>query len=310
MKRWLPHLPLAAALVWLLLDGRRFFLDDAQFLVEILLVTFATRSIGLKAGVSALAWGIGAVPPLTVIVGLALSAAGIDMTDGAGNSVIVPVVEETAKLLPVAMVAVLAGRWKAGLLNISDLLLLGCMSGAGFSMVESSYFDHVRVGERYGPHLGGLNLLPGAWGTAGYLGHAAATGLIALGVGLGLYLKRKPRAAGWWWAVPVATFGWVALEHGMANMYVNTGSRTWLMLGAGRFTPWLFLAGVAAAVTIDRRNATSALQQSKELQKRRVLVRAFLAKLWRTKRVPRFSAVLAAVEQLRLLNGTGWFNAR
>lgn len=309
MRRWLQWLPLTVALVWLLLDGRRFFLDEAQFLIEILVVSFVTRGVGMAVALSALAWGIGLVAPVIVLAGTALAGSGVEMTDGIGNSVIVPIVEEIAKLLPIGIVAILARRWRFGLLNPSDLLLLGCMSGAGFSMVESSYFDTVRTGVRYGPQVVGINLLPTAWGAAGYVGHAAATGLIAVCLGLALHLRRTKLAARWWWAVPVAAFGWIALEHGLANLYVDTGSRMLLVLGAGRITPWLFLGSVAAALAIDARNAAATFTRSKELQKRRVLIRAFLASRWRAKQVPRFGAILAIVRQLRLLNTTAWFDA-
>lgn len=309
MKRRLEWLPLSVALCWLLLDGRRFFFDDAQYLIEILLVTFVTRSVGLRSGWSALAWCIGFVAPLTVGIGTALAAAGLEMTAGVGNGVVVPIVEELVKLLPVVIVAAIAGRWKPGLLNLSDLLLLGSMSGAGFSMVESSYFDAVRVGVRYGPHAGGINLLPAAWGQAGYVGHAAATGLIALSFGLAACAARTKPMARWRWALPVTVFGWITLEHGLSNLYVNTGSRMLLALGGGRVTPWLFLAGVAIALTLDARNAAATFKRSKELQKRRVLIAALLARQWRAKQLPRPGAIGALVRQLRLLNATAWFDA-
>lgn len=309
MRRWLQWVPLAAALGWLLLDGRRFFLDEAQYLVEILLVTFVTRSVGARLGLSALAWGMGLVAPLTVGIGAALAAVGLDMRDGSGNGLIVPLVEESLKLLPIGIVAAIAGRWKPRLLNPSDLLLLGSMSGAGFSLVESAYFDGVRTGERYGPHLAGINLLPTAWGEAGYIGHAAATGFIALGLGLALYAMRRRPTARWWWALPVAVFGWITLEHSLANLYMNTGSSGLLALGGGRVTPWLLLAGIAAAIVVDARSAFATFGRSKELQKRRVMVSAFLSRQWRTRQWPPPRAVFALIGQLRQMNAAAWFDA-
>jgi hypothetical protein len=86
--------PLGISLAWLFFDGPRFFVDDLQFLIEVLIVTALTRSVGVRLGVSALAWGIGIVAPLTVAIGWGLSASGFEMTSGAGNGVIVPLVEE------------------------------------------------------------------------------------------------------------------------------------------------------------------------------------------------------------------------
>jgi RsiW-degrading membrane proteinase PrsW (M82 family) len=308
-RQLLKWIPLSAAIVWLLVDGTRFVVDDLVVMAGIAGVTFATRGVGLAAGLSALAWSIALVAPLTVGIGAALDAVGLDMTSGAGNGVIVPLVEETGKLLPIGIAAALARRWRPNLLNPSDLLLLGAMSGAGFSMVESSYFDTVRTGARYGPAIGGLNLLPTAWGTVGYIGHAPATAFIAVCAGLGLYLKRAHNVT-WWWAIPTAAFGWIAVEHSFANLYVNSGARVLGILGSGRVTPWLLSAAIAAAIGLDLRNARVTLGQSRELQKRRVLIAAFLARERRARRLPSFGRILTIVGQLRFLNTTAWFDTR
>ena len=304
--RLLQWTPLAAALAWLLLDGPRLFLDDAQLVVEVLIVTFITRSVGLGNGLTALSWSIAIVAPLTVGIGWALAATGLEMTDGAGNGVLVPLVEETLKLGPVAGAAILARRWRPFLLNASDLLLLGVMSGAGFSMVESSYFDRVRTGVRYAAHIGPFNLLPTAWGEVGYVGHAAATGFVAVAIGLGLHLKRAYRV-GWWWALPATAFIWVALEHSFANLYVNTGSDVLRMLGRGRLTPWLFAIAAIAAIAIDAAGARATYTRSPALQRRSVLVAAYLARERREKRLPGWRQLLAMIGHLRLMNLTACF---
>lgn len=309
VSRWLPWLPLSVSLALLAFSGSRFFVDEMQVVLEVLLLTALTRSIGLRAGVLALAWGTGAVAPLTTVIGIALNAAGIEMTDSVGNTVIVPLLEETLKLLPVAAVAWMIGRWQSSLLNLSDLLLLGVMSGAGFGMVESSYFAHVRTGERYAPHILGLNLLPTAWGEAGYLGHGAATGLIALSFGIGAYLRRARGGVAWWWAVPVAMCGWVVAEHGLANAYVNGGSETLIALGAGRITPWLFFAAIFVAITIDARHAVTTLARSPTMRARRALITVYLDKQRRARSWPTPAAAMTIIGQLRWLNATAWFDA-
>lgn len=309
MSRWLPWLPLAASLAWLAATGGRFFVDEIQVVLEVLLLTAVTRSVGVRAGLLAMAWGTGVVAPLTVAVGMVLNAAGIEMTDRVGNTVIVPLIEEALKLLPVAAVAWTIGRWQLSLLNLSDVLLLGVMSGAGFGMVESSYFDAVRTGERYAPHLLGLNLLPTAWGQAGYVGHGAATGLIALAFGCGAYLRRGRIGARWWWAVPVAACVWVLVEHGLANAYINTGSRALLVLGGGRITPWLFFAAVVIAIGVDARHAMATFKRSRTLQARHALIAVYLDKQRRAGRWPTVAATLMIMSQLRWLNATAWFDA-
>ena len=309
MSRWLPWFPLSVSLVLLAVSGSRFFVDEMQVVLEVLLLTGLTRSIGLTAGLLALAWGTGAVAPLTAVIGMALNAAGIEMTDGVGNIVIVPLIEETMKLLPVAAVAWMIGRWQLSLLNLSDLLLLGAMSGAGFGIVESSYFEHVRTGERYAPHFLGLNLLPTAWGQAGYLGHGAATGLIAFAFGVGAYLRRARGGAAWWWAVPAAVCGWVLLEHGLANAYSNSGSRALLVLGGGRITPWLFFAAIIVAIGVDARHAVTTLERSRTMRARRALITVYLDKQRRARSWPTPAAAMTIIGQLRWLNATAWFDA-
>jgi len=123
-----------------------------------------------------------------------------------------------------------------------------------------------------------------------------------MSLGLALYGLRVKPAAKWWWALPAAVFGWIVLEHGLANLYVDTGLRMLLALGGGRVTPWLFLAGVAGALAIDARRAAATLKRSKELQKRHVLIAAFLTRQWRAKQLPPPAAMLAVVRQLRLVN--------
>ncbi len=309
VSRWLPWLPLAISLAALAITGSRFFVDETQVVLEVLLLTAVTRSVGLRAGLLALAWGTSVVATLTVVAGMALNAVGIEMTDSVGNTIIVPLIEETLKLLPVALVSWMIGRWRLSLLNLSDLLLLGVMSGAGFGMVESSYFEAVRTGERYAPHLLGLNLLPTAWGQAGYLGHGAATGFIALAFGAGLYLRRTRGGATWWWAAPVAAFTWVLVEHGLANAYINSGSRALLVLGGGRITPWLFFAAVVTAISIDARHAVTTFHRSRTLQARRALVTVYLDKQRRARRWPTPAAALIILGELRWLNATAWFDA-
>lgn len=309
VPNWLPWLPLGASLVSLAISGPRFFVDEVQIVLEVLLLTVVTRTIGLRAGLLALAWSTGVVAPLTVVIGMVLAAAGIDMTDSVGNTVIVPVIEESLKLLPVLLVAWMIGRWQLSLLNLSDFLLLGVMAGAGFGMVESSYFDGVHTGERYAPHVLGLNLVPTAWGEAGYVGHGAATGLIALAYGFGAYLRRTRSAAAWWWAVPAAASAWVLVEHGFANAYINTSSSGLLVLGGGRVTPWLFLAAAFVAIGIDARHAMATLKRSPTIQARRALITVYLDKQRRSRRWPTPAAVLTILAQFRWLNATAWFDA-
>jgi hypothetical protein len=197
-------------------------------------------------------------------------------------------------------------------LNPSDWLLVGCGVGAGFAMVENAELVRHSPGvlrdmaEQYGPSW----LVPGAWGAAGFVGHAAATGLAAAGIGGWTLLSRMAaRGAVQRWVplvaltVPVA---WVTLEHMLANLYVNTGSEAALLLGNGRLTPWLFLAAAAAIVAVDLARQRQVLRHSRTLRIRQLMVRESLLGAHAPTRVPVWRRLGLAGLELRLVNSTAW----
>src|SRR5690606_16067357 len=162
---------------------------------------------------------------------------------GITNWGLVPLAEEVLKLVPVAVVAALYQRRTRFAPNPSDLLMLGCAAGAGFALSENVALVQQSAGvmrdmaQQYGPHLGPFYLVPGAWGSVGYVGHAAATGFIAGGYGLGRAFQ--PRLGARWWIVPAACAAWILVEHMFVNLYVNAGSSFAMVLGNGALTPWL-----------------------------------------------------------------------
>jgi RsiW-degrading membrane proteinase PrsW (M82 family) len=262
------------------------------------------------SGVAALGLGLGPVVFLVVGVGRAIAAAGLDMQWGILNWGLVPIIEETFKLAPVAFVVWLHGRRQRFGPNPSDLLMLGCFAGAGFALAENVMWVYNNAGVatdmawRYGPHVGGLYVVPDAWGVAGYAGHAAATGFIAGGYGLGLALHKRLHTR--WWIVPAACAGWVVLEHALRNLYLISETRASLIVGNGRLTPWLFLVLSAAIVILDYRSHRAAFAKSVRLRRR---VRLTWAALIRTAPpVPRsrVNAGRMFMSQLRLLNATAW----
>lgn len=284
---------------------------ELQLMGTILLATVATRSMGLGSGVQALSLGLGLTTLLVIGAGHAMSGAGIDTTEGIGNWGLVPLVEETVKLAPVAIVAWLYARRRRFAPNPSDLLMLGCFAGAGFALVENASLVAHNAGaardmaRQFGPHLGSVYLVPGAWGSAGYVGHAAATGFVCGGYGLGLALRDRLGSS--WWAVPAAAAGWILVEHMFVNLYVGTASSFALVLGNGRLTPWLFVAMTIAIVAIDAARFRATLGQSAILRRRVAMTRA--AMLRTTPPVPksRAGAVLLFLSQLRVVNLTAWY---
>ena len=155
--------------------------------------------------------------------------------------------------------------------------------------------------------LPGSLLVPGAWGAAGYVGHAAATGMAAGGIGLGLTWRR--RAAGARWLVPALVAGpiaWVVIEHMLANAHAN-GVGAWSdLLGNGRITPWLFLALAAGAVWTDTLALRHAWAHSRTLRQQGRVLRAVL--LSNAPKKPRLDRlVVAAARYARILNTTASF---
>lgn len=284
---------------------------ELWFLGLILLGTIVTRSLHVGSAVSAFGLGLGIVTMLMVGAGRALTAMGIDTSSGVANWGLIPVLEESLKLTPVAVVAWLHRRRSGLTPNPSDLLMLGCFAGAGFALAENALLvgDNAAVARdmarQYGPHIGPFYLVPGAWGAAGYVGHAAATGLICASVGLGVALRTRLGTS--WWMVPAAGFAWVVVEHVLTNYYVGSGASAALMLGNGRLTPWLFMIVALAIVILDGRRGRSVLMHSATLRRRIGAARA--AVLRRTRPLPRSS--LAAwtlfMMQLRAINATAWF---
>lgn len=284
---------------------------ELWFLGLILLTTLVTRSMTVGSALSSLGLGLGLVTMLMIAAGHMLNLIGIDTSSGAGNWALVPVLEESLKLAPVAAVWWLHRRRTGLAPNPSDLLMLGCFAGAGFALAENALLVRDNAGiardmaRQYGPHLGPFYLVPGAWGAAGYVGHAAATGLVAASFGLGLALRRRLRDS--WWMVPAAGFGWIVLEHMLTNLYVGTGSSAALMLGNGRLTPWIFVAVAASVVALDFQRGVAVLDHSPTLGRR---TRMFIAALARRTAVhPRTptGGRRLLFTHTREVNATAWF---
>lgn len=317
LNRLLLVLP-AIALAWLCVDAPVMFWREAYFTLLVMALTLATRTVTWNAVLNALMLGIGVAAPLMVLVGVGLNAAGLDPTEGVGSWGVVPVVEELVKLLPVWVVALRYSRRTGLTLNPSDYVMMGVAAGAGFAMVENAELVRHSPGvvrdmaAQYGPTW----LVPGAWGAAGYVGHAAATGMAAAGIGLWRSASRVEagRPPGTHalvkWTALMLPFVWVTLEHVLANLHVNTGSDATFLLGNGRLTPWLFLATLAVIVVGDLASARRVLTQSRTLTLRLALVREALVGSRLPKRRALWQRAVAAAGEIRIINATAWLTLK
>jgi hypothetical protein len=248
-----------------------------------------------------------------VAVGWAMARAGLDVSDSEVSSwLVVPVLEELLKLAPVGLMAWLHSRRTRLTLNPSDWLLAGCAVGAGFAMVENAELVRNNPGvlrdmaEQYGPSW----LVPGAWGAAGFVGHAAATGMAAGGIGLWFALRRMAaggRILPWMpTAALCAPIAWITLEHVLANLYVNTGADAALLLGNGRLTPWLFLALAAGIIVLDAGRFSRVLRHSRTLRTRQAMIREALLGSTASTRVAWHQRLVIAATELRVINTAAW----
>lgn len=313
MPRVLLFLPLAISLGWLCLDAPGPFFREAYFLVVIWVLTFATRTVSWGTAVSAMSLGIGVAAPAMALVGAVLNRAGLDLSESVfGSWAVVPIIEELVKLLPVWIAAALHRRKTTLTWNPSDWLLAGCAAGAGFAMVENAQLVQHNPGvlrdmaDQYGPTW----LVPGAWGSVGYVGHAAATGLVACGIGMARAWSRvaaigraNASTSRIVFALPLA---WVTLEHMLANLRVNTGSDLALLLGNGRLTPWLFVGAAVAVIAHDLKWARLVLVHSQALRRRMSLVREALFGTTLPKGRTLWERTRVAAAEVRLMNATAW----
>lgn len=283
---------------------------ELQFVAVMLLLTVVTRSMPSRSGVSALGLGLGIVVFLVIGAGRAMTAAGLNTNAGVTNWVLIPLVEETLKLLPVAVIVWLYSRRQRLEPNPSDLLMLGCCAGAGFALAENVtlFFGNpavaVDMARQYGPHLGAFYFVPGAWGATGYTGHAGATGFIAGGYGLGLAMRSRLHTR--WWIVPVLCAAWILLEHALGNYSAGGGSPRALLLGNGRVTPWLFVALTIAIIALDYHRHRTAFIKSARLRRRVRMTRAALVRTVPPAPRSRMAAARMFLSQLRLVNAVAW----
>lgn len=303
----------AVSVGWLAIQAPGAILRELWFVGVMLGLTLATRTVTYRESLLGVSLGIGLAAPLMLLVGWGLAAAGLDASESELASwAVVPVLEEGIKLVPVCLIAVMHSRRTRRTLNPSDWVLLGCVVGAGFAMVENAQLVRHDPGvlrdmaPQYGPTL----LVPGAWGFTGFVGHAAATGMAAGGIGLWLALRRMARVGAgsstFASVALVAPAAWVTLEHALANLRVNTGSDLALWLGNGRLTPWLFLGVTALVLTLDGQRAVRAVARSRTFRVRLAMLRAAFGSGRPARQVPWQARVAAALREVRLINAAAW----
>lgn len=262
----LPFIGLTILFLLFFLNNSHWFWVELWFLLEICFLTAFTRTLPLKIAVPTILLGISIGFGAVYVIG-----SGFDLL-GAGKTTrafFIPLLEEVAKLLPLFVVFRLFGGIKRPRLNISDFIFLGTASGAGFSMLEKYFWDAVYFPFTYGPHLGETYFFSDALGVyafghpLGYVGHAAATVFIALGLGLSYqFLRAKKR----YWPIPfVLTFLWIGLEHIFLNYYYTPDGKAFLFFSGGQWTPWIIFFSLLSVVLYELGKTIMLLKGNKKI---------------------------------------------
>ena len=208
----------------------------AYVLAGIAIMTIALRSVGLIAAIRAALLSYFLVA--AVVWYLGNGAERLFEDSALQRSYLVPVLEETAKLLPVALfLGPLRDRltWP----GLTDLALLGFASGAGFAIHEDALRERVAAD---GFTWDGWSIV---FPTSVHIddrlvvGHGAWTLLAAVGLGVAWTHRRT-----WAWALGGVAIGVAIVDHGAVNARGDAYDDLARLLGDGR----LVAAAVAAAV--------------------------------------------------------------
>jgi len=223
------------------------------FLVPLTAISLASRTVGFRLQLSFFLWG-------GLIIAAALLAIDlfevIDRRNDTLRNDVVPLLEETLKLLPLLVFLVLRRRDRAWTVGAMDVLLLAATTGAAFGFVEDAYIrqaSHWSEGFSWLPVTSLLDFKHRL-----VAGHAIWTGIAGGTIGLALLWRGRARLA-----VPLGVVGflWSWLDHA-ANNQLAIGGRdgssdvvvgVWRLIeGNGFFSVYLFLALLAIAVVADR----------------------------------------------------------
>lgn len=211
----------------------------------LIIVSAGARTVSLRMLTSTFCWG-GVMLGIVQIIGTALIWM-FGITGAVGRSFYIPLLEEFAKLVPVLFVLWRAGKIWRTTFGVTDILLLGAASGAGFSWVEDAF---IRAHSGWPEHLPGL---PVTEIISGHLiaGHAIWTALAAVSIGVALMMKRKELV------LPVAFIGvaFSTADHVVNNLQgtVSSGIYPWIAVftANGYLSILLFVLAVVGANGFD-----------------------------------------------------------
>ena len=230
---------------------------SAYVLTWLLIITAFGRTVPLR--LVATAFFAGTFPAMVVALGIGFPLGGILGTESRlFDSVLVPLLEESLKALPVLIILTLLARRGAWHPSITDGLLLGYAAGAGYALHEDAMYGRV-VGSGFNgadlrflfPTISDTRLL--GVGRAFSVGHAEWTALVGAAIAAAFFFRNRAR---WSWAAPLVVLALVTFDHGSLNNLVGEGGagaspQLRAIMLSGRLALYLLLAACAAAIATE-----------------------------------------------------------
>lgn len=260
-------------------------LFPVYFIALLLVLTTFNRTVPLRWVLCCFVFGATIVPLLTLLISKPVANL-LDADSTAFYAVMVPLLEETIKVLPLLVLLLLPRwryRWTAG---ATDLLVLGAALGAGFTFYEDTLhilagnfsLDQIISMHSGTPHLGPIYFFPNmdvkvfsgvGWrrdasgAVAAFIGHGGATAFIGLAIGLvrllGARIKKALGSLGIiLWVIPLVVWFWMVLDHGMFNYADDIGGLPtllrilYLLDGYGRLSTFVLYLLILVTIGLER----------------------------------------------------------
>ena len=258
------------------LSGIRELRASLYFVAEIIVITSATRTIGLDLVAKFYCWG-GTVMGVMWLVS-AVFTSFVPSPDAVSRQFFVPFMEESLKLAPVAYLLWRGRTSRSWTMGASDIMLMAAASGGGFGLVEEAYF-HLHNGPTRALDWLPLTRINGPTLT---VGHSTWTGLAGATLGLALlWGPRKPLN----YVLAGSGILWSIFDHSHHNYGVDrTGFSVDLfnfVTGHGWIALYLFVLAVILVVTSDLYVVRGTLSGSPELRIPRLSGLEDLKRVWR-----------------------------
>lgn len=220
------------------------FALNVSFLIGLILIGGFTRSVPLR--IIALMFFSGAV--MMGVAGM-VEQAFIVPSIAPMRSLITPAIEEILKLVPLLIFLLRGRKFSAWTLGVTDVLIMGAASGAGFAFVFDA-FKHTNTA--WSQHMQWLPTADFVNWTYLVAGNAVWTAIAGGALGITLMLMHDRKSA---YIVALAGFAYAVLDHTAACNFNSTNQMLsnffTMVTGKGFATPYVLVAVTVAAVLMD-----------------------------------------------------------